>query len=373
MKRNQPLQLLSAGLFICILLINCREKPAAPASTENSDSNIEIRVDPRVELFSTIHRLAATGQYDAKDLPGYINDIEAHFGSYRDHRAVQLAIKLHDTHNLDGNSPMTLAVYLTNPPELKGRSPLIPPPEDLDSRWTADTIPLFLEAAREFARDTAFMSFFQAHQEFYVDAVNNLRFTLKNTKMLAWFEDFFGYLPENYVIILGLQNGTCNYGSSVTLPDGKQEFNSLLGANHPDKKGAPQYPRQGYLPIIVHEFCHSYVNPLIDRHSEALRKAGEVLFPYHEKAIRRWGYNHWFVMLYEYLTRACVIRYLYAEEGQRTAKDKIKEDERAGFPGIQALANVLAEFEEQRERYPTLETFMSRLVTHFNHYAKSFQ
>jgi len=156
------------------------------------------------------------------------------------------------------------------------------------------------------------------------------------------------------------------------LLDSIAVVNSLLGATRPDGNSAPQYPRQGYLSIIVHEFCHSYVNPLVDRHSEALREAGELLFPYHEKDLRKWGYNLWFVMLYEYLTRACVIRYLYAEEGHGTAENKIKADERAGFPGIRGLVEVFLEYEEQRERYPTLETFMQRIVTYFKHYAKSF-
>jgi hypothetical protein len=330
-------------------------------------------VDPRVELLSTIHRLAKTGQYDAFDLPDYTQDVETHFNPYKNHNAVRLAIKLRETHDLDGNSPMALAVYLTDPPGLKGRAPLIPPPDDLDSRWTEDAIPLFLEAAREFTIDTDFMMFFAAHQELYERAVENFSSTLKETRMLAWFEDFFGYKSDAYVIILGLQNGTCNYGASVTLPDGSREFNSLLGATRPDSHGAPQYPRAGYLPIIVHEFCHSYVNPLVDRHNEALRESGEILFPLHEDKMRRWGYNLWYVMFYEYLTRACVIRYLLVEEGRQAAEHKIQDDERAGFPVIRKLVEVLAEYAKQRSTFPTLDAFMPQVVAFFDEYAESFQ
>ena len=96
---------------------------------KNTGEEISISVDPRVELFSTIHRLAGTHQYDDNHLPGYIRDVEDHFGRFRDHRAVRLAVELRESHNLDGNSPMALAVYLTDPPGLEGRGPLLPPPE----------------------------------------------------------------------------------------------------------------------------------------------------------------------------------------------------------------------------------------------------
>jgi hypothetical protein len=325
-----------------------------------------------VELFSTIHRLAGTGQYDSRDLPEYIQDVEAHFGSYRNHHAVYLVKKLRKTYGLDGNSPMALAVYLTDPPEHKGRSPLHLPPADLDRRWTEDVIPLMLEAAREFAQDTDFLTFFDTQQPLYERAVQNLKATLKDTHMLAWFEGFFGDVPDNYVIILGLQNGSCNYGASVILSDGVREFNSILGATRPDSQGAPQYPRPGYIPIIVHEFCHSIVNPLVDRHHDSLPAAGEAIFPSQERALKRWGYNLWDIMLYEYITRACVILYLLAEEGRSAAQNKIEMDKKAGFPGIQELVEVLTAYEEQRTRYPRLDDFMPRTAAFFEKYAESF-
>jgi len=366
-----PAILIIVGL--CIFSFGCGSQPSVVEHSNSTDDRIVVRVDPRVELFSAIHRLAETGQYDSHELPGYIRDDDEHFGSYRDHRAVGLARELRRTHGLDGNSPMALAVYLTEPPELKERAPLIPPPDDLDRRWTADAIFRFLEAAREFSLDSDFKSFFEAHRDLYANSVENLRSTLKDTNMLPWFQEFFGYQPDGFVIILGLQNGTCNYGASVTLENGNREFNSLLGASRPDSRGAPRYPRRWFLPIIVHEFCHSYANPLIDRHTESLQDAGERLFPRLESQIRRRGYNYWFVMMYEYLTRACVIRYLVAHEGESAVEDRIREDERAGFPGIRGLAALLGEYETQREAYPVLDAFMPRIAEYFAGFAESFR
>lgn len=370
-EKKQATWLLTLFCF-GLLFTACVSGPDEPKKPNDSGIGIPIYVDPRVELFSTIHRLAGTGQYDSNALPGYIRDIQKYFDPFRNHRAVQLAIELRKSRGLDGNSPMAIAVYLTDPPSLEGRAPLIPPPDDLDRRWTPDAIAVFLEAAQDFARQTDFMSFFDAHRPLYNRAVLNLRSTLKDTDLMSWFQEYFGYQPDDYVIIIGLQNGTCNYGSSVTLEDGRREFNSLLGANRPDKNGAPQYPR-GVILIIVHEFCHSYINPLVDRHAEILKAVGEKIFPHLKEKLRRWGYNYWYVMMDEYMVRACVIRYLHAKEGETAARKKIAEDEQAGFPGIRDLAELLGDYEKRREKYPDMEAFLPRIAAYFEQYAASLK
>jgi hypothetical protein len=282
---------------------------------------------------------------------------------------VVLAQEMNRTYAINGNAPMDLAVHLTPPPELELRSSVPLVLDDLDSRWSPDLIPPLLAAARDFARDTGFQAFFGAHRPFYEKAVSSLRTTLAGAEMLPWFQRFFGERPEDYVIVLGLLNGSCNYGSRVTFPDGRQEFVSMLGARYPDTGGIPTYPRERYIPTIVHEFNHSYVNPLVDKHRETLRGPGEALFTHLGDGLHRWGYDYWYVMLYEYLVRGATIRYLEANEGPDAAGAMARRDMRAGFPGITELSDLLAEYEADRVTYPDLEAFIPRLVAFFHELA----
>lgn len=373
MKRSIYKILFYISISILLLSITCNSNSGSKEENEAISSSIKVSVDPRIELFSAIHRLAGTGQYDENKLPEYIQDVEEYFDPFRDHEAVQMAIRLRESHNLDGNSPMALAVYLTDPPELEGRAPLDPAPEDLDPRWTSEAIPAFLEAVRDFAIETDFNSFFEAHKSFYEQSVSNLQSTLEGKDLLPWFKEYFGYQPDEYVIILGLQNGSCNYGSRVTLENGKREFQSILGASLPDEYGVPQYPGNWYIPTIVHEFCHSYVNPMVDRNRDKLKESGEILFPYHEAELSKSGYNFWFVMMYEYLTRACVVRYLYANESAKLAKEQMKNDEYYGFPAIKGLVELLNDYETQRDKYPGMDEFIPEIVDFFNQYALSYK
>ena len=145
----------------------------------------------------------------------------------------------------------------------------------------------------------------------------------------------------------------------------------MLGGLDPNPEGVPRYARQRYVPTIVHEFSHSYLNPLVDRNLEALRPAGETLFALLEEDMRRWGYDHWYVMLYEYLVRASTIRYLTIAEGVEAAEAEGLRDVRAGFPGTLHLANTLGEYEADRLTYPKLQAFVPRLVDYFTELADS--
>ena len=341
---------------------------SVPASVRDP---IPIQVDAAVEFFSVIHRLAGTGQYDENGLPTYVNEVWDHFGPYRDHPAVSLARMMNLENGINGNAPMDLAIHLTPPPELALRAPVELVLEDLDSRWKADLIPPLLEVARKFALDTDFQSFFKAHHPFYDQAVESLRSTLAGADMIPWFGSFFGEVPDRYTIVLGLLNGSCNYGSRVTFPDGSQEFVSMLGGLDPHPDGVPRFARQRYVPTIVHEFSHSYVNPLVDRNLEALRPAGETLFSLLEEDMHRWGYDYWYVMLYEYLVRASTLRYLTFAEGVETAESEALQDLRAGFPGTLDLAEILEEYEADRVAFPNLQAFLPRLVDFFAELADS--
>ena len=326
---------------------------------------IPVQVAPAVELFSIIHRLAGTGQYDEMQLPGYVQDVWDHFGSFQGHAAVTLAQEMNREHAINGNAPMDLAVHVTEPPELELRSTMVLVLEDLDSRWSAEIIPPFLEAARQFALDTDFQAFFVGHQSFYDAAISSLKATLAGTDLLPWFQGFFGGAPEDYTIVLGLLNGTCNYGSRVTFPAGEQEFVSMLGGRDPDPDGVPVYSRERFIPTIVHEFNHSYVNPLVDRNREQLKPVAEPLFSAMEEDLRHWGYDHWYVMIYEYLVRAATLRHLEVSEGAAAATAHARQDVRAGFVGVAELADLLEEYENNRAAYSVLDDFMPRLVEFF--------
>jgi hypothetical protein len=253
--------------------------------------------------------------------------------------------------------------------KLELRVALEPWPESLDRRWTAGGAREFLAAARQFARETSFAEFFAKHRPLYEVAESRMRSLLKEEGHLEWFDGFFGERPgAGFVVALGMLNAGHSYGPRVRTADGKEELYCVLGVWKVDAEGQPAFDRT-MLATVVHEFCHSYANPIVDRHEADLKAAGEKVFARVAPAMKRQAYGNWRTMLYESLVRACVVRYTRRHLGEAVAREAIADERRRGFSWVGPLSDLLGQYEAQRDRYPTLEAFAPRIVTFFDELA----
>ena len=73
-------------------------------------------------------------------------------------------------------------------------------------------------------------------------------------------------------------------------------------------------------------------------------------------------------MIRESLVRACVVRYLAKNDGPDVANKQIENDINRGFLWMRELSDLLIEYEQQRQKYPKLDTFFPNVVDFFNNY-----
>ncbi|MFN9712304.1 MAG: DUF4932 domain-containing protein, partial [Planctomycetota bacterium] len=78
--------------------------------------------------------------------------------------------------------------------------------------------------------------------------------------------------------------------------------------------------------------------------------------------MRRQAYGKWETMLCETLVRACVIRYLRANDRGLDALRRMAEDQFRGFRWVGRVADALKAYEKDRATYPTLDAFVPRIV-----------
>lgn len=187
---------------------------------------------------------------------------------------------------------------------------------------------------------------------------------ISREQIFQWYEEFFGYCPESSKMYLALLNGSCSYGYPVFYPNGDVEFVSLIGGRFPDKEGNPTYPKEWFLPIIIHEYMHSYINPLIKAKPEEFMELGEALLRTHRAEMIEHGYKVWNVILQEYIVRACTVIYLEQIEG-RSQEKNIKRDLRSGFSEIEGLVTLLDHYENMRKTYPDIESFLPQIKAYF--------
>lgn len=345
----------------------------ALATIAASAADLTARVDPRVELLSVIFRLAGNPEYNqpASNSP-YSNDVAAHFGPHRDHPVVGMAQELRARRGISFDAVISLALHVEPPPTLKLRVPLTPWPETLDSRWTPADVNRFLDAARDFARVSDFAGFVAKHQRLYDEAAKRLTHQLASKDFVAWFDKFFGGRPTaDFGVIPGLLTGGNCYGCSARLPDGAEEIRPVIGCWNWDASGTPTFD-DGINPTVIHEFCHTYTNPLVDKFEAQLKGPGEKIFPYVAERMRRQNYGTWQTMMRESLVRACVARCLLTTEPPAVGRNQIKEEESRGFAWTGELVRKLDEYEQHRDQYPTFEAFMPQIVAFFEGYAPKY-
>jgi hypothetical protein len=350
-------------LSLSILIIGC-DNNQNPKLSDNQ--KIEISVNPTVELFSLIHHLAGDKQYNENLLPDYIKRVDKHFEHLKNHSAIKFTKECGTLFQINGDAPMALAVYIGQPPQLEPKIDLSNLPNDFDPRWDSTLISNYLKYAREFAVESKFMKFHINQNKFHKESIKNLKEMLLKENIIEWFFTFFGYYPDNFRINIVMLNGSCNYGYKIELPDGSIESICLLGARDPKwMTGTPTYNKKWFLPVIIHEFCHSYINPLIISKPEEFKAIGDAILKSHYEAMRIKGYDVWNVVLNEYLVRACTIRFLKEHEGIEEAERNIKNDKLNGFVEIEGLVQLLEEYENNRNEYLEIESFLPEIKKYF--------
>ena len=356
------------------------QSPAMAAESTNRTSgqmppgsarSLRVVVDPRVELLSLIFRLAGNPEYNMARVESYAGDAEKQFGRFRSHAVVTLAQELRGTQGVSYDAVMSMAVHLTDAGHLTLKLPLQPWPESLDQRWTAPDVSNFLAAAGQFVNVSSFQEFIEQHRPLYQTTVARMQALMEKEAQLEWFDAYFGPRSQaGFTVALGLLNGGGCYGPHFRAADGREELYCVLGVWQTDKQGLPEFTHDA-MGTVVHEFCHSYANPLIGRHQAELGASGDELFEHVAERMRSQAYGNGHTLLCESLVRACTVRYMRRYEGEDAAKRAIQDEKRKGFLWMQEMSDLLGEYEAHRAQYPTLEDFSPRLVAFFAESAKN--
>ncbi|WP_293885077.1 DUF4932 domain-containing protein [Sphingobacterium sp. UBA1498] len=100
------------------------------------------------------------------------------------------------------------------------------------------------------------------------------------------------------------------------------------------------------------------------------RESGEKLYGVVKEKMNRQAYRSWQTMLNEALVRAAVIKYLkdHHFNSEEISKETNEQLDR-GFLWIEKLVDELENFDRQRDKYPTLESYMPVLAEAYQSYA----
>jgi len=330
----------------------------------------EPKVDKRVELLSIVFRLAERPEYSKKMFRLYDDRVERYFEEYKNHELIQFTKSMIKERGMAYDAPMTMAIHLDD------NLNLVADVTDVwqrDPRWTKENAENFVPLLQKFYKDTQFVKFFKDNVDLYTETVK--RFTPYKQMDLNWYLKFFGKEPtETFSVIIGLGIGTSNYGPSLDFTNGNKNVYSIMGVSRFDNESLPEFEISNALAIMIHEFGHSFVNYLTEKNKEAFKESGEKIFSVVKDEMAKQAYREWVTMLNEALVRASVIKYLKDHDFEQwiievqnevlesVSDYMIKWEKKRGFLWIEELIDELEKYDKQRDKYPTLESYMPKLV-----------
>lgn len=326
------------------------------------------KVDRRMELLSIVFRLAGNEEYNGAFFKKYTDRVDAHFNAFRGHELIQFAKELHRK-GISYDAVASMAVFLDE--RLK---PVIDFSTALPSnRWTKEDATKFVTLLQKFYKDAKCDAFFKENEAFYQEVAIRFQPAYKSLDF-NWFLTFFGNkADDNFKILLSPGCGGHNYGPSYSPAHAKREVFAIMGTWRVDETGMPVYDEKEYLPLLVHEFSHSFVNVLLEKNEALFEESGKKIYQAMEYEMsRQQAYGNWNIMLNEALVRASVIKYFmdHGASELETSRMIVQEFNR-GFIWIKGLVDELKRYETNRNEYPTLESYMPALSNTYKKMAEA--
>lgn len=231
------------------------------------------KVDKRVELLSVVFRLAGNEEYNSTRIKSYTDKVESHFNPYKHHETIEFAKELREKKSISYEAVVNMAIILDD-----SLNPIIDFNTSVPERWSKDDAIKFVVLLKKFSQDAKCEAFFRENEELFKDVSN--RFTpVYKTLDLNWFQSFYGNKADDkFNIIISL--GCCdqNYGTFYLRPDAEKEVFAIMGTWRVDESGIPVYGKDEYLPTIVHEFDHTFVNQLLEKYKGPFEESGKEIY-----------------------------------------------------------------------------------------------
>jgi hypothetical protein len=329
-------------------------------------AQIKVEASETVELMGIVSRTAGFREF-SMDLAGqYTKDTDAWFSNHKEHPFIAYYQGLRANHGISYDAVMSMAVHLDIN---KGRVKFLGEKFDLEKRWNNIDIDDFVIRLNQFYRDTRFHDFYEQHHTFYDNGLKDYE-----THVLAyfhqdWYAQFYGTdNTEQFRIIICFTYGDNNNGVSRQLKGQPREVFSICGYKLNQMTGQPFWDAS----ILIHEFNHSFVNPLLESTANVvlMENIGRKLFQLSQFEMQQQAYNDWNTVINESVVRAAVFIYMIDNKllNRNTSQFMLNEMYRRGFRWMPELVVALRKYSSNREQYKTLNDFYPEIASCLSKY-----
>lgn len=327
-------------------------------------NNIPIDFDERVELVSAVFHLAGAQEYNSVKVPSYEASLDSAMAGFIDHQVVALAREYGDAYGISYDAVVAFSLHLkfASDSTLAFDGSFLDGGDDSFERWPEKARTDFLIALNDFYEKSGFHSWFESTAGIRADAVNSFD-KIGGQVDLDWFESFFEKRDgARFKIILSILIGPNNYGCHARMADGTDLISPVIGCCQSNGEGNVGYKFDSVFPILIHEFSHSYCNPLDQKYWELMkRKAARVFRPV-RKQLNSQAYDDPQNMVNETFVRASVICYLSDHFPDVNVEDLIFTEQTSGFMLTRTFVNSLMRRWQGSSKSQTMDEYMPNIA-----------
>jgi DNA-binding transcriptional regulator GbsR (MarR family) len=344
-------------------------------SLDTISQPITPQIDKRVEMMSIVSRLAEYVEYSQNDATQYVADIHSHFDDFKGDTLIVFAKSLREELGIGFDAIMSMAVNLKL---ADGKFLLVENWEkDLHKRWPHDAALQYVSLLSEFYAKTNAEAFFEKEKGYYQKITTAFEETLTNFYQ-PWYEDYYGISPKDqFNIIIACGNGGANYSSRITIDKQAMMLFAIMGSRSFDEEGNPQFAEEDYLPTLIHEFNHTYINPVLNdfQDNNVLQSSMQKILDTVKADMKKQGYSSWETVFNESLVRATVIRYLmkHKRNNPEMIEREMMDQLNRGFLWTRELVVLLGTYEANRKKYPTIQAFYPEIIDFFEAISEKIQ
>lgn len=352
--------------IVCITLLNCmgcesKKKSEVDVGNEKLASSVKesgtcnVSIEPKIELLAAMQYIAEDPTILKKDISEenlkYSDEISKYFSKYKNEQVVTLYKEMMKS-GFNYSTPPEAMLYVDD--NLKLINKLTLPEDVISSAGGKEKLLKFYNLLADFRKKSKFDDFYIKHIDFYKKLVSNVKTRVDESQCIQTLENYYGYKQNSYnFIIEPLSIG--GYAARTPSNNGKCDlYDFMVVPNN----------YVNFFQLVIHEFGHSYVNPLTEQNINEINKYNDLFTPIKE-AMAKQQYSSWKFCVNEHIVRAVAYRALYKTYGIEASEKYIDMDTKCEFIYLKAITEKLKEYEDNRDKYPTFNDFYPKLLQLF--------
>ncbi len=331
-------------VLIVMLMLTLRANSVSVNNFQLSKGGVNFSVDPRIEVLVVVQYLSGSPRIKAYE-PDYVKSIDEWFADYREHPIIRLWPAL-ETNYFAYDLPVSYMLQFDGIPFNNKVNRFPDYLEKMNQQRLKDVFrgkikeAEFLRELNDFVLQTKFDQFMEANTDLYNEAILSTTATLEGVDVGGTITNWYGLEANSFNFILSPLLGASGYGPCLQNEAGALDVYCV---------SAPRTSRASLLELMLHEFSHSYINPLVDEFYPEFHKTRKLRKPI-AKQMSRMAYNSWWIILVEHYVRGATIRMLLQLEPEYSPENLVRWEAGRGFIYATAVDRDLVQYEQLRQK-----------------------